>query len=226
MLSIRELAASFQLPVDTINKWIKEGRINAHRMGDNIYVDQNELRRVLEQSSKIPSEGVHNVIKNQEFSLVSSLKSGGVFHGVSGSTRDEVLMNSLENIRGIREESRHQLHGLLIEREELSSTGVGDGIAFPHARGSLDNIITEPILSLNFLENPVEFGAVDGQAVHILFLLFSPDTKTHLKMLSALSFALSRAEIRSAVMNHEGESVILSAFSTLEQELKTKRKGA
>ena len=59
----------------------------------------------------------------------------------------------------------------LIERESLGPTGVGGGVALPHARlENLDHVVGAFIL----LENPVEFEAIDRQPVDIVFSLFAP----------------------------------------------------
>ena len=83
----------------------------------------------------------------------------------------------------------------LLAREEESSTGVGAGVAVPHARGKgLDRV-----RGIFFrLETPVDFGAVDDQPVDLIFALLSPpETRTeHLRALASVSRALRRPEMR------------------------------
>jgi len=59
----------------------------------------------------------------------------------------------------------------LLKREELGSTGTGGGIAIPHAR--LDSL-TKPFGLLARLKTPIDFGAIDGQLVDVIFLLLLP----------------------------------------------------
>lgn len=80
------------------------------------------------------------------------------------------------------------LHALLA-RESLGPTGVGQGVALPHARLSgLDEVVGVFLL----LENPIDFDAVDRQKVDILFALFAPEEAgvEHLKALALVSRTL------------------------------------
>lgn len=77
----------------------------------------------------------------------------------------------------------------LMERESLGPTGVGHGVALPHARlDGLDKVIGAFVL----LEKPIDFGAVDRQPVDIAFALFAPEQAgvDHLKALALVSRTL------------------------------------
>ncbi|MCY4304264.1 MAG: PTS sugar transporter subunit IIA [Aestuariivita sp.] len=81
----------------------------------------------------------------------------------------------------------------LIERENLGPTGVGKGVALPHARlADLSEVIGIFVL----LEKPIEFGAVDRQPVDIAFALFAPKDAgvDHLKALALVSRTLRDSE--------------------------------
>ncbi|MGR3616906.1 MAG: PTS sugar transporter subunit IIA [Paracoccaceae bacterium] len=77
----------------------------------------------------------------------------------------------------------------LLERESLGPTGVGHGVALPHARlDSLDRVVGVFVI----LEKPLDFGAVDRQPVDIAFALFAPEQAgvDHLKALALVSRTL------------------------------------
>lgn len=77
----------------------------------------------------------------------------------------------------------------LLERESLGPTGVGHGVALPHAR--LDGL-TRVVGVFMILEKPLDFGAVDRQPVDIVFALFAPENAgvDHLKALALVSRTL------------------------------------
>jgi PTS system nitrogen regulatory IIA component len=83
----------------------------------------------------------------------------------------------------------------LLARERLGSTGLGNGIAIPHCR--LKNIDTV-IGALVTLAQPIDFDAVDGAPVDIIFLLLAPEKalQEHLHALAALADLFNRAEFR------------------------------
>ncbi|SEO08493.1 PTS IIA-like nitrogen-regulatory protein PtsN [Salinihabitans flavidus] len=91
----------------------------------------------------------------------------------------------------------------LQERESLGPTGVGHGVAIPHARNNqLDSVVGAFIL----LEKPVDFNAVDRQPVDIAFALFAPEAAgvEHLKALALVSRTLRESTICAKLRaNHD-----------------------
>jgi PTS system nitrogen regulatory IIA component len=86
-----------------------------------------------------------------------------------------------------------QVASHLLKREELGSTGIGKGVAIPHAR--LPGL-ARPYGLLARLKQPIEFDAIDGQAVDIVFVLLLPAAAEH-EQIAAL--ALVARALRSAV---------------------------
>ncbi|HCM27460.1 MAG: hypothetical protein A2Z99_05785 [Treponema sp. GWB1_62_6] len=82
-------------------------------------------------------------------------------------------------------------------REKLSSTGIGEGVAVPHA---LCEAIPETVLAVLRLAEPVDFGAIDGSPVDLIFMMAGPrgETTLHLKLLSKLARLLHDEEFRKA----------------------------
>lgn len=95
--------------------------------------------------------------------------------------------------------SAQKLLQALLERERLGSTGLGAGIAIPHARIAG---LKAPRLALLRLAAPVPFDALDGQPVQLVVALLVPEQATdlHLQILSELAERLSHPEIRAALL--------------------------
>lgn len=93
--------------------------------------------------------------------------------------------------------------GALQEREGLGPTGVGHGVALPHARiDGAENVLGSFVL----LEKPIDFSAVDRQPVDIIFALFAPEDAgvEHLKALALVSRTLRDETVRSKLRaNHD-----------------------
>jgi nitrogen PTS system EIIA component len=100
----------------------------------------------------------------------------------------------------------------VMDRERLGSTGVGDGVAIPHARlEGLDHVFG----LFARLKNPVDFDAIDGRPVDLVFLLLAPETSgaEHLKALARISRVFRREDIRShlrATETRDGMVAILT----------------
>jgi PTS system nitrogen regulatory IIA component len=148
--------------------------------------------------------------------LSEALEAGGVHHGVGGVDRASVLRAVVARMTLPDDLDRDYLFEVLLSREALGSTGVGDGIAIPHVRNPLVVHVDQPTITLCFLANPVEFNAVDGRPVTTVFSLVSPTIRSHLHLLSRLSAALHDAGFRRAVTDRASCATILAQASRVE----------
>ncbi len=88
---------------------------------------------------------------------------------------------------------------VLLEREKLGSTGIGDGIAIPHGKHS---DLEQLIVTFGRSMDGVDFNAMDGKPVHLFFLLMAPESTTgqHLKVLAKISRMLKDNTFRVNLM--------------------------
>ncbi|AJE22404.1 MAG: PTS IIA-like nitrogen-regulatory protein PtsN [Pseudomonadales bacterium GWC1_66_9] len=100
----------------------------------------------------------------------------------------------------------------LIAREKLGSTGFGNGIAIPHCR--LPGC-PAPISVLLRLEAPIDFDAIDGAPVDLLFVLLVPEAATdeHLQLLRQIASMLDRGEIRERLRQVESSEALYQVVS-------------
>lgn len=105
--------------------------------------------------------------------------------------------------------NRDELYNALAKRENLESTGIGDGIAIPHAR-------TDAVadLTLVFARAPegIDFSAIDGKPSHIIFLIASPENKKseYIIALAKLSRLLRKQSVRERLRNASGPGEIIA----------------
>lgn len=99
----------------------------------------------------------------------------------------------------------------LMEREALGSTGLGSGVAVPHARLSEIDRITAVFVRL---DTPVAYDAVDDRPVDLLLALFAPpkDGAEHLRALAAVSRALRSAELREQLRQARTADAVRALF--------------
>jgi nitrogen PTS system EIIA component len=88
---------------------------------------------------------------------------------------------------------------ILMEREKLGSTGIGDGIAIPHAKIPG---LTDLLVSFGRSKKGIAFDALDGKPVHLVFLLMAPEDAAgqHLKALAKISRMLKDTAFRTRLM--------------------------
>jgi PTS system nitrogen regulatory IIA component len=97
---------------------------------------------------------------------------------------------------------RDSLTRVLIEREGLASTAIGEGVAIPHGKlAAVDDIVA----CLGRARRGVDFDSMDGQPTYLFFVLVAPETSTgaHLKALARISRVFKDAEFRRRLLNAE-----------------------
>ena len=123
--------------------------------------------------------------------LISTESVVAKLHATSKKQALQDLARRAAEIAGLQERA---VFDVLIERERLGTTGVGNGIAIPH--GKLSNL--DKLYGLFArLERPVDFNAIDEKPVDLIFLLLAPETAgaDHLKALARVSRLLRDATI-------------------------------
>jgi len=131
-------------------------------------------------------------------SLTDLIPEGGVLADLSASGRKQVL-HALSDLaeRTLGVDSRAIMDSVM-ERERLGSTGVGEGVAIPHARTPLVDSVYGFFVRM---KTAVDFDAVDGRPADLIFMLLAPEESgaEHLKALARVSRLFRRDEVREAL---------------------------
>jgi PTS system nitrogen regulatory IIA component len=115
------------------------------------------------------------------------------YYDVPGRAFGEVLRSALEVFKLPGEADKELIYDLLISREKLMTTALGDGLAAPHLRVPVVVNAPGPVLGIFFTREPIDMGALDGKPVHTLFLLLSLNPRQHLELLARLAFFFRQA---------------------------------
>jgi nitrogen PTS system EIIA component len=218
-LRVRDVARILKVSERTVHQWVKTGGLIAQRVRGQMLFNRTELlewatSRNLSVSAELFSEP--DADAPPLTGLAEALETGGVFHRVAGVDKESVLRAIVERMPLPPEADRAFLLGVLLAREALGSTAVGDGIAIPHVRNPIVLHVARPTITLCFLETPIEFDALDRKPVHALFSMVSPSIRAHLHLLSRLGFALKDSAFKQLIERQAGRDEILAAARGLE----------
>ena len=227
-LSVRDVASLLNVSEKTIYRWIGQQTIPNYQINEQFRFNRAELlewatSRHIAISPDIFREDVTGSTPLP--SLSDALKNGGIAYRVGGQDPVSVLRAVVDLLNLPEEVDREFLFQVLLTRETLGSTGIGDGIAIPHVRNPVVLHVSHPTVTLCFLEHPIDFGAVDGQPVDVLFTLISPTVRTHLHLLSRLGFVLQDTGFRAAVKRQAAQNELVAALAAAEDTLPARANG-
>ena len=219
ILTIKEVAQRLNLPIETVHRWIRQGKIPM-QFSHGDYCIRSE---VLEHWANEHNLDVQNLTAtaapadDADFDgILPAMQRGGIFYDVGGKNREEALKSAVALIPGIEPDGRELVYKALLEREQLASTGIGHGIALPHPRSNPGIPLERPQITTCFLARPVGFDAIDGRPVSVLMVLLSRSTRQHVVMLSKLSYYLRNPAFRELLLERPVQSKIFDTIATME----------
>jgi PTS system nitrogen regulatory IIA component len=220
LMKASEVATLLKVDESVVAKWIKKEKLPATMVQGSYRINRVDLLEwATDHGIKVPPELFEAAQADLVLPTLSqALEAGGVHCGVPGDDKLSVLRNVVNLMKLPPRMDPEFLLQVLLAREALGTTAIGDGIAIPHVRNPIllqDKPI--PAISLCFLEHPVDFGALDGVPVRILFMLTSPTVKVHLHLLSRLAYALHDAEFRGTLNHACDPAAILEAARRFER---------
>ncbi|WP_417485609.1 PTS IIA-like nitrogen regulatory protein PtsN [Maricaulis sp.] len=144
--------------------------------------------------------------------LADLIPGSGVCIDLGASSRKQALQAMSELAAGITGQASRTIFDAVLQRERLGSTGVGQGVAIPHARLSgMDEVVG----IFARLRTPVDFESIDGRPADLIFMLLAPENAgaEHLKALARVSRLLRREDVRQrlrAAPNGDAVHAVLS----------------
>lgn len=220
-LSVKDAATLLKISEDAVYRWVKSGVLPAYHINEQYRFNRSEL---LEWATARQMDIAADVFEEEQRArapsgLAEALAAGDVLYGVPGVDKTSVLRGIMGLLLLPEEVDREFLFQVLLARESLGSTGIGGGIAIPHVRNPVILHITKPAVTICFLEQPIDFQAIDGQPVHTLFLLITPTIRAHLHLLSRLGFVLRDKEVKAALARQAPREELLAVLTRAEAAL-------
>jgi fructose-specific phosphotransferase system IIA component len=149
--------------------------------------------------------------------IVDLLDESTVVAGLEASSKKDVLNQLIDRFTDeVSPEQLEKIRNAVFERESIMSTGVGKGLAIPH--GKCEGV-ERNLAAFALLDKPVDYDAIDGQAVQMVFLLVGPEhqSSTHIKLLSRISRMMNNAEFREELKACDSTEAILETFKSADQ---------
>ncbi len=240
-LKIKDVAELLSVSETTIRRWLTDGKIPAYRLNHQFRFSRTEIENWVlsckmgkEKDEFNPFSETKNNLLNlksdkakkllsqrigtQAYSLFRGIYKGGVINNVKGKTKEDVIKASVKVIAKSLALDEDVLSELLLDRENLMPTTLNHGIAVPHTR---DFLIpkSHDIVTVVYLNKPIDFGALDGGKVKTLFFLFACEDKRHLHLLAKIAHLTRNKESLNFINQHPGKAHLLNYIKKWEAKL-------
>jgi PTS system fructose-specific IIA component len=139
--------------------------------------------------------------------------------GIVAQTKDELLERMITiAARNPKVQDIEEVRKAIIGREQIMSTGIGNGCAIPHGK---TNAVDDFIIAFGVTAEPVEYMALDNNPVRLVLLIArrESDTKIHLRLLSHASRIFDSEAARNALLAAKTRKEIIDIFRTEEEKL-------
>ena len=150
--------------------------------------------------------------------ITDLLKKDAIDLNVKASNKEEILKKAVELMsKNGNINNKEKYLELVMKREQEGSTGIGEEIAIPHGKG---DSISAPGLAAMVIPDGVDFEALDGKPIKLLFLIAAPNTKdnVHLDVLSRLSTLLMSEKFRKELLHAKTKEEFLEIIDKAEKE--------
>jgi PTS system nitrogen regulatory IIA component len=211
-LKIKDIVGLLQVSEKTVYRWIKDKKIPCYRINHQYRFNRAEINEwILSSKIELSSSLINLSNPERQDSLVQLLEKGGIVSHIAGENVREALQNAIQRIITPQNISKEEILYALLSREELMPTAVGKGIAIPHPRNPIITNLKNASVSICCLEKPIDFGSLDNQPVHTLFILLTATPKMHLEVLSKISY-LCQDESFLHLLNEQSQKEIILEY--------------
>lgn len=216
-LFVKDVAKFFDVPESTIYQWVKKRGMPVHQVGEQYTFNRNRLFEwAIMTGTKVSPDILPKPKVEPLPHIADLLEEGGIFYGLEGDSKSVILREIVKLMPLPEDVDREFLLQVLLAREALSTTGIGDGIAIPHVRSPIVLHLSKPMITLCFLKHPINFGSLDGLPVTTLFTLVCPTVQAHLHLLSRLGFILRDPDFKTALVRQSPRDELISILRRIE----------
>lgn len=230
-LKLKDVAQLLDVSEATVRRWISDSKIPFYRLNQQYRFSRSEIENWMLSCkqeggfSPFDQEDLECRLGSHQFGLYRAVHKGGVYAGIEGNTKEEVICAAMQRIALDLRLDAEVITELLLDRERLMPTALSNGIGVPHTR---DFLLQESfdVVAVVFPKKPVDYGALDGKPVHTLFFLFACDDKRHLHLLAKLAHLSSKPENLAFLQSHPDKVQFLDYIKNWETHIKSRDTGS
>lgn len=228
LLTLQEVAEYLQLSDKTLLKMVKNNEIPCAKIANQWRFSKPMLDDwITAKMNVIPQNDLSRLVETQfdYIPLSRLIDEDFVITNLKGTNSEEVIREladkAYENELVI---NRDEFIKKLLEREKLTSTSIGQGIALPHLRKPCGTMVTAPKIVIGISKSGIDFSSLDGEKTTLFLLLLSDSEVVHLRILSKLTQILSMNNSIEEIKNLSSPKEFIQFFIKKEQQIQLLRR--
>lgn len=229
-LKIKDVAELLNISETTVRKWLSDEKIPHYKIDGQYRFSKREIEDWVMSHKLENANGTSPFSENagtsphkstggsQKFSLYRAVHKGDVLKDVSAANKEEIIRLSSKSFSQTHKFDSEVLAEMLLDRENLQSTGLNNGIAVPHAR-DFTLSPTHDVVAFVFPKEPLHFGALDGNPVHTLIFLFACNDKRHLHLLAKIAHLSNQKKTQELFQKRPSKEALLEFIHEWESKI-------
>lgn len=222
-MNIKEAAAYLELNEPAVRKLVETGKIKAIKKGDLWIFKKDSIHDALNyQIKSLKQDDLANLEMDQDRNVIqihSLLKPEHIVLQLIGTTKSEILEEMVSAFaKGKKKEKKDVLLKAVRDREKLCTTAISEGVAIPHPRKAIKNLVKKPVIIFGRSKPGVDFEAIDGNQTKLFFLICAPKDDIHLKIMARLSRLLRNYTFRKELLDAQEKEDVIAVVKKYEQQ--------
>jgi nitrogen PTS system EIIA component len=194
-LNSTQVGRLLKLDENVVREWARAGKLpHVYSLGRYRYNRQAILEWALAHNHALSLPAQEGQTDRSLPPLNKVFSTEHFYYDVPGANFVEAVRAALDRLDLPPENDKDLICDLMVSREKLMTTAVGDGVAVPHVRVPVVVNVPAPVFGVFFLRKSIDMNALDLQPVHTLFVLLSVAPKQHLELLARLAFLFRHQE--------------------------------
>ncbi len=228
LLTLQEVAEYLQLSDKTVLKMVKNNEIPCAKIANQWRFSKSMLDDwITAKMSVIPQNDFSRLVETQfdYIPLSRLIDEDSIIMDLKGNNSEEVIQELAQQaFNNELVANKDEFIKKLLEREQLTSTSIGQGIALPHLRKPCGTIVCEPKIVIGVSKNGIDFASLDGEKTTLFFLILSDSEVVHLRILSKLTQILSLNNSIDEIKKLNTPKEYIQFFIRTEQKIQLSRR--
>ncbi|MBT3378300.1 MAG: PTS transporter subunit EIIA [Lentisphaerae bacterium] len=204
ILTLKELADHLRVNERTIMRMLKSGQINGTKIGGQWRFNSSQIHSLFfpDEGESLEETPLGTARTHYGITISRVLQQERMVLDLKGTDAESVLRELASPARfNALLLDVNDLQERLLSRESLLSTGVGSGVAVPHPRDPIPTLRAPAVAAFGRSKAGVDFGAIDGKPVHLLFMLCCQNIEMHLHLMGRLARLLRNDQFVDGCLN-------------------------